>query len=96
MLREDHRAVSKLFDRYTEAGERAFTAKRELVERMVRALSMHAAIEEEIFYPAVRRSVAGATDIVLESLEEHHIVKWMLSELEASTPRTSASTPRCG
>ena len=43
---------------------------------------MHAAIEEQVFYPVARATVPGTEDLALESLEEHHIVKWTLAELE--------------
>ncbi len=39
-----------------------------------------------MFYPAVREAVSDARGLVLESLEEHHIVKWVLSELEGMEP----------
>ena len=47
---------------------------------------MHAAIEEQVFYPAIRGEVPDTEDKVLESLEEHHIVKWVLSELDGMDP----------
>ena len=53
---------------------------------MTVALSKHAAIEEQVFYPEVRRAVSSLGDEVLEALEEHHVVKWTLSELEGMTP----------
>ena len=49
-------------------------------------LSVHASIEEEIFYPAARRSRRDAGDEVLEALEEHHLVKLTLAELEPMDP----------
>ena len=56
--------------------------RRQTVDKMIEGLSRHAAIEEQVFYPQVRRSLPDATPEVLEALEEHHIVKWTLSELE--------------
>src|SRR5262249_23254957 len=56
--------------------------KAALVEEMIEALSRHAGIEQLVFYPAVRREVRGATPDVLEAIEEHHVVKWLLHELE--------------
>jgi iron-sulfur cluster repair protein YtfE (RIC family) len=50
---------------------------------MIAELSVHAVIEEQLFYPVARRAAAQTTAMVLESLEEHHIVKWVLSELES-------------
>ncbi len=49
-------------------------------------MSVHASIEEEIFYPAARRFIADAADDVLEALEEHHLVKLTLAELETMDP----------
>src|SRR5690349_3700777 len=42
---------------------------------------------EQLFYPVARATVPGTDDIVLESLEEHHVVKWVLSELDGMDPR---------
>ena len=86
LLKEDHHTVAQLFTRFERAGDEAYETKRQIVERIIHELSVHAAIEELAFYPAVRREVKGANDIALESLEEHHIVKWQLSELEGMDP----------
>lgn len=86
LLTDDHRSVEKLFKEYEQAGDRAHKTKRRLVDSMIEELSVHAAIEEQIFYPAVRSAVPGAESDVLEDLEEHHVVKWMLSELEGMDP----------
>lgn len=82
MLKNDHRTVEELFKRFEKAGDKAYTLKRSLADRMIEELSTHAAIEEELFYPVTRATVPGTDDIVLESIEEHHIVKWVLSEIE--------------
>jgi len=82
MLKDDHKAVEQLFKRFEKAGDRAFTEKRAIVDRIIEDLSKHAAIEEAIFYPRIRADVPSTEDEVLESLEEHHDVKWTLSELE--------------
>src|SRR3954452_8774857 len=86
LLREDHRTVEKLFKEFEKAGPRAGKTKAKLVKQITRELAIHAVIEEQVFYPAVRESVEDADDLVLEALEEHHIVKWVLSELENMTP----------
>jgi hemerythrin-like domain-containing protein len=86
MLRDDHRTVEKLFKRFEDAGPRAFVEKRKIVDRIIEELSVHAAIEEQIFYPVTRATVPAVEEVALESLEEHHVVKWVLSELEAMDP----------
>jgi hemerythrin superfamily protein len=88
LLKNDHKTVEDLFKRFEKLGPRAVKTKQDVVERIIRELSIHAAIEEMIFYPAIRQAVEDGEieDMVLESLEEHHIVKWVLSELDGMNP----------
>lgn len=88
LLKQDHREVEQLFSRFEKASEKAGKLKRKLVDQMIAALSKHAAIEEALFYPAARAALKDmdADDIVLESLEEHHLVKWTLNELLGMAP----------
>ena len=82
LLKNDHKAVKRLFRQFEKLGDDAVKSRRELVDKMIEELAIHAAIEEQLFYPTVRKEVPDAEDDVLESLEEHHVVKWTLSELE--------------
>jgi hemerythrin superfamily protein len=86
LLKQDHKSVEDLFKKFEKAGDRAYKTKRKLADQIITELSVHASIEEQVFYPGVRESVKGTEDVVLESLEEHHIVKWTLSELEGMDP----------
>src|ERR1700709_1627217 len=86
LLKDDHKKVEALFKRFEKAGDRAVVEKRQVVDRIIEELSTHAAIEEQIFYPVARATVPDTEDMALESLEEHHIVKWLLSELEHLDP----------
>lgn len=87
LLKDDHKTVEALFTRFEKAGDQAYVEKRAVVDRIIEELAKHAAIEEQLFYPVVRATVPGTEDIALESLEEHHIVKWVLSELDAMAPQ---------
>jgi hemerythrin superfamily protein len=86
MLKDDHKSVEALFKRFEKAGDRAFVQKREIVDRIIEQLSVHAAVEEQVFYPVTRATVPAVEATALESLEEHHIVKWVLSELDGMDP----------
>jgi hemerythrin superfamily protein len=88
LLKKDHKTVEDLFKRFEKFSDRARKGKRDVVERIIKELSVHAAIEEAILYPAIRSAVADKEldELVLESLEEHHIVKWTLSELDGMSP----------
>jgi hemerythrin superfamily protein len=86
LLKSDHKAVEELFKRFEAASDRATKSKRQIVNRIVRDLSVHAAIEEQAFYPLVREALPELDDEILEGLEEHHVVKWTLSELDDMEP----------
>jgi hemerythrin superfamily protein len=94
LLKADHKTVEKLFRQFEKAGDDAYAEKRTLVDQMIAELTTHAYIEEQIFYPEARTAVPETEDHVLESVEEHHIVAWVMSELVDLSPRTSGSTPR--
>ena len=82
LLKADHRKVEGLFRKFDRAkGE---SAKKALVDEICTELSIHATIEEEIFYPAT----AGEADddIRLESYVEHDGAKVLIAELTESSP----------
>ena len=78
LLKNDHKTVEKLFKEFEKAGEDAYREKRRIADSIIEELTVHAYIEEEIFYPAAREAVPETKDHVLESVEEHHVVVWML------------------
>jgi hemerythrin superfamily protein len=87
LLKQDHQNVDALFKRFEQlAGDASAEEKSQIVGKVIEQLSVHAAIEEQLFYPAVRECSPDAADVVLEGLEEHHVVKWTLSELEKMRP----------
>jgi hemerythrin superfamily protein len=86
LLKKDHRAVEALFARYEKLGDGAAKQKKAIVAKLIHELSIHASIEEELLYPAARAAVKAKDDLVLESLEEHHLVKVTLSELQSLSP----------
>ena len=87
LLKADHKTVTSLFTKFRKLGDNAFKSKREVVDAIIEELSVHASIEELVFYPAVRREVHAADNEVLEALEEHHVAKWLLSELDGMDPK---------
>ncbi|MGB8649364.1 MAG: hemerythrin domain-containing protein [Mycobacteriales bacterium] len=86
LLKNDHKDVERLFKQFERLGDRAYVSKRKVVDEIIEALSVHAALEEQHFYPAVREQSTDIEADVLEGLEEHHIVKWTLSELADLDP----------
>lgn len=79
MLRKDHRTVKGLFRRF----ERTRGAERQRVaQEIIENLSVHATIEEMLVYPLLRMRDKRMNDDVLEALEEHHVAKMTLLELD--------------
>jgi hemerythrin superfamily protein len=85
LLKADHKAVKKLFAREEKAIKAEM--KTALFEQIRNELTVHATIEEEIFYPAVKKArSAHMKDEVLEAYEEHKQVKILLAEIAEITP----------
>ena len=87
LLDADHRAVKQLFKNYDElAGSHARGApgkRLELARQICRELTVHAQIEEEIFYPALRNALRE-TDLLAEAEIEHQTAKELIAQLEQS------------
>ncbi len=86
LLKKDHRTVKSLFSQFDKLGDGAHKQKKAVVQQIIHELSVHAAIEEALFYPTARAAVKAKEDLVLEALEEHHVVKWLLHELASLEP----------
>ena len=86
-LKIDHRVFAELFKDFARLGEWSIEQKIELFRQLTDRLAVHAAIEEELFYPALESGV-GAADrpAILAALEEHKIVKTLLEELAELGP----------
>lgn len=93
-LRRDHAEVRDLFDTFEKSSEGALKRRRALVDDMIEALSIHAGVEEAVFYPEVRLLLPTLESDVLEGLEEHHVAKWTLRELETLDPEDERFTPK--
>jgi len=85
LLDADHRAVRKMFKEYEElTGSRARSAaqkKMDLAHQICHELTVHAQIEEEIFYPALRQAMKD-TDLVAEAEVEHGSVKTLIAQIQ--------------
>jgi len=85
-LKEDHQAVEKLFKQFEKAHKEGRGDRKAIVDQVLMMLTQHAYIEETIFYPTAREAVPETEEHVLESVEEHHVVAWLLSELANLDP----------
>lgn len=79
-LKADHQKVKGLFDEFEKTNDRA--TKRTIVSEALEELSLHATLEEELFYPAVREQIDDEDGLMNEADEEHHVAKILIAELE--------------
>ena len=87
LLDADHIAVKKLFTAYKKLcdDDAASEDKRELAEQICRELSVHAQIEEEIFYPQLREAIND--DPLLDEAEvEHATAKDLIAQISDMSP----------
>ena len=83
LLKQDHRTVEELFAKFEKASGDG--RKQELAEQICLELSVHAKIEEEIFYPACEGKVDE--DLLKESYVEHDGAKLLIAEIMAGGPK---------
>ena len=80
MLKSDHRKVEALFREIEDAEDE--DVLEDLAQELVQALSVHAELEEKIFYPAVRAALPDEKDLVMEAVLEHGSLKMLIAGLE--------------
>jgi hypothetical protein len=87
LLTQDHNKVKKLFEEFEmlKESEEAEDEKLEIVQEICLELSIHAQIEEEIFYPAAIDSI-GQLDIMDEAIVEHAAAKDLIDQLITMAP----------
>lgn len=82
LLKADHDTVEELFNQFEKASGDG--RKEKLAKQICRELTIHAAIEEEIFYPACQGKVEE--DLLKEAYVEHDAAKVLIAEIEAGEP----------
>jgi Hemerythrin HHE cation binding domain len=82
MLKADHRKVEELFGQFEKARDN--NRKKALADQICKELTVHATVEEEIFYPGCKEAVEE--DLYGEAHVEHDGAKVLIAEITASTP----------
>ncbi|MEP6885558.1 MAG: hemerythrin domain-containing protein [Gammaproteobacteria bacterium] len=86
MLTADHKKVKQLFSKFDKLKDAGTDdEKTHLVARICNELKIHTTIEEEIFYPAVRKAIDDA-DLMDEAFVEHAGAKDLIEQLEGADP----------
>ena len=86
LLKEDHKAMRKLFRQFEKAGEDAKVTKDRVARQIIEELTVHTYLENECMYPEVRTLLPEVEDDVLESYEEHHVADVLVMELAGMKP----------
>ena len=78
LLTTDHREVEHLFEKLNNGGD----DREALAAELVSELTLHAEVEEQIVYPAIRSTIPGGDEKVREGLQEHAEAKQLIAQLE--------------
>jgi hypothetical protein len=82
LLKADHRTVEELFEKFE--GAKSPSARQKIAMQICLELTVHAKIEEEIFYPACEGKIEE--DLLKEAYVEHDGAKVLIAEIEAGSP----------
>ena len=86
LLKADHAEVAELFEKY-ENGRMTKDRKAAVAQKIAQSLSVHAQIEEEIFYPAAREAGGEEVEELLDEAEvEHGSIKELVATIEGGSP----------
>jgi hemerythrin superfamily protein len=83
LLKADHKKVSGLFEQFESS--RSASRKKTIVAQICLELGVHAQIEEEIFYPAVKAALRDK-ELVPEATVEHASVKDLIAQVKGVEP----------
>lgn len=88
LLTEDHKQVKKLFDEYKKLceGEAPADERQALAGQICSMLTVHATLEEELFYPLAREALGEEADLIDEATVEHASAKELIAQIESATP----------
>lgn len=79
LIKRDHKKVEGLFNKFDKT--KSPSAKKKICEQVIQELEVHAKLEEEIFYPAVRQHL-GEEEMLAEAKQEHQEAKQIMAELK--------------
>ena len=84
LLKADHKEVAEMLEKF----ETARSNKGKLAQQICMSLTVHAQIEEEIFYPAAREALGEeGEDLLDEAKVEHNSLKELIGHIEGASPQ---------
>jgi hemerythrin superfamily protein len=85
LLKQDHDKVEKAFKQFEKMDRQDSEACRQLVQAVCEDLKAHTAVEDEIFYPAVREAIDDE-DLMNEAAVEHETASMLIEQLDSMGP----------
>ena len=93
VLKAQHREVLALLAELASTDDPS--ERRRLLDEVTDALEMHAELEEEVFYPAIREDGSRTADaLVLDAIDQHHVVHLILAEAPDLDPEAESFTAK--
>lgn len=85
IIKNDHKEVDALFNKYKALGDQAFKTKLDTANEMIEMLTMHAEMEEKLFYPKIQKKFNKEEDkMVEEAYTEHGVAKKLMAEIKSA------------
>jgi len=85
LLTDDHKKVKDLFEKFEKLSDRSKVNKKKIADQICLELTVHAQVEEEIFYPAVRDPIKD-DDLMDEAVVEHASAKELIAQISEMDP----------
>ncbi|HEX8611251.1 MAG TPA: hemerythrin domain-containing protein [Telluria sp.] len=85
MLIADHKKVKSLFEQFEALSDRSKVSKKKIADQICTELTIHAEVEEQVFYPAVRAPIKDG-DLMDEAIVEHASAKTLIAEIMDMDP----------
>ncbi|GAC1412410.1 MAG: hemerythrin domain-containing protein [Burkholderiaceae bacterium] len=85
LLVKDHEEVKALFAQFEALSDRSKASKKKIADQICNALTVHAQIEEDIFYPKVKSAIKE-DDLMDEAVVEHASAKDLIAQIQAMEP----------
>lgn len=85
LLTADHKKVKDLFEQFEGLSDRSKVNKKKIADQICMELTVHAQVEEEIFYPAVRKPIKD-DDLMDEAVVEHASAKDLIAQISEMDP----------
>lgn len=85
LLKQDHKELKSILNKLEKTSEKSQKAREKGFKQLMRELSVHAEVEEKLFYPRLQEE-SKLRETTNEAYEEHHLAKILLKELSETSP----------